>query len=221
MFRGLFITGTDTDVGKTTVAAALMHRYRGLKSLKYWKPIQTGIELSDDTATVEKLGACSQNELHLAGTRLPRPVAPYLAAELTGIRIAISDLLMPGINEPDSVRWVAEGAGGVLVPINESESMVDLISAMGMPVLVVARSSLGTINHTLLTIELLRRCKLDLAGVVMVGDKNEANRKAIEDFGSVSVIAELPYLAELTPETLGRWATSEFDMRGQLARYFK
>lgn len=221
MFRGLFITGTDTDVGKTTVAAALMHRYRGLKALKYWKPIQTGIELSDDTVTVEELGACSQNELHPAGTRLTRPVAPYLAAELTGIRIAISDLLLPGLNEPDSVRWVAEGAGGVLVPINESESMVDLMSAMGMPVLVVARSSLGTINHTLLTLESLRRCRLDLAGVVMVGDKNEANRKAIEDFGSVSVIAELPYLAELTPETLGRWATSEFDMQGQLARYFK
>jgi len=221
MFRGLFITGTDTDVGKTTVAAALMHRYRELKSLKYWKPIQTGIELSDDTVTVEELGACSQNELHPAGTRLTRPVAPYLAAELTGIRIAISDLLLPGLNEPDSVRWVAEGAGGVLVPINESESMVDLMSAMGMPVLVVARSSLGTINHTLLTLESLRRCRLDLAGVVMVGDKNEANRKAIEDFGSVSVIAELPYLAELTPETLGRWATSEFDMQGQLARYFK
>ena len=221
MFRGLFITGTDTDVGKTTVAAALMHRYRGLKALKYWKPIQTGIELSDDTVTVEELGACSQNELHPAGTRLTKPVAPYLAAELTGIRIAISDLLLPGLNEPDSVRWVAEGAGGVLVPINESESMVDLMSAMGMPVLVVARSSLGTINHTLLTLESLRRCRLDLAGVVMVGDKNEANRKAIEDFGSVSVIAELPYLAELTPETLGRWATSEFDMQGQLARYFK
>ncbi len=221
MFRGLFITGTDTDVGKTTVAAALMHRYRGLKSLKYWKPIQTGIELSDDTVTVEELGACSQNELHPACTRLPRPVAPYLAAELAGIRIAISDLLMPGLNEPDSVRWVAEGAGGVLVPINESESMVDLMSAMGMPVLVVARSSLGTINHTLLTIESLRRRKLDLAGVVMVGDKNEANRKAIEQFGSVSVIAELPWFAELTPETLGRWATSEFDTQGQLARYFK
>ena len=103
---------------------------------------------------------------------------------------------MPGLNEPDSVRWVAEGAGGVLVPINESESMVDLMSAMGMPVLVVARSSLGTINHTLLTIESLRRRKLELAGVVMVGDKNEANREAIEQFGSVSVIAEMPYFAD-------------------------
>ena len=170
---------------------------------------------------MQELGACSQNELHPSGTRLPRPVAPYLAAELAGIRIAISDLLTPGLNEPDSVRWVAEGAGGVLVPINESESMVDLMSAMGMPVLVVARSSLGTINHTLLTIESLRRRKLDLAGVVMVGDKNEANRKAIEQFGSVSVIAEMPRFAALTPETLGRWATSEFDTQGQLARYFK
>jgi len=221
MFRGLFITGTDTDVGKTTVAAALMHRYRGLQTLKYWKPVQTGIESSDDTNTVEKLGECRKAELHAAGVRLSRPLAPYLAAELNGTRVTIEDLLAMVKSEPDSVRWIAEGAGGVLVPINESESMTDLMSAMGMPVLIVARSSLGTINHTLLTMEALRSRNLDLAGVVMVGDKNAENRKAIEKFGSIAVIDEMPHFTVLTPEILGRWATSEFDVKGRLACYLK
>ena len=108
MFRGLFITGTDTDVGKTTVAAALMHRYRELKILKYWKPIQTGIESATTPTPFEQLAGCSENELHLSGIRLPGPVAPYLAAELRK-RIAIADLLMPGLNEPDSVPV---GCGG-------------------------------------------------------------------------------------------------------------
>lgn len=221
MFRGLFITGTDTDVGKTTVAAALMHRYRRLGSLRYWKPVQTGIELSDDTNTVRELGACAASELHSSGARLPRPLAPYLAAELSGTRVAIADLIRLASNAPDSVRWLAEGAGGVLVPINESESMIDLMVGIGMPVLIVARSSLGTINHTLLTIESLRHRKLDLAGVVMVGDRNPDNRDAIEKYGAVQVIDEMPRFAALTPETLGRWATTEFDTKGQLTRHFQ
>ena len=221
MFRGLFITGTDTDVGKTTVAAALMHRYRALQTLKYWKPVQTGIESSDDTRTVKELGNCGGSELHLDGIRLPRPVAPYLAAQWSGTRISVSDLIARGIDAPDSVRWIAEGAGGVHVPINESESMIDLMVEMGMPVLIVARSSLGTINHTLLTIEALRARRLTLAGVVMAGPRNADNRQAIERFGKISVIDEMPHFAALTTETLGRWATREFDTSGQLGCYLK
>jgi dethiobiotin synthase len=221
MFRGLFITGTDTDVGKTTVAAALMHRYRALQMLKYWKPVQTGIESGDDTKTVETLGTCVESELHLDGIRLPRPVAPYLASQWSGTRISVSDLIVRGIDAPDSVRWIAEGAGGVHVPLNESESMIDLMVEMGMPVLIVARSSLGTINHTLLTIEALRGRRLGLAGVVMVGPPNADNRQAIERFGNIGVIDEMPRFAPLTPETLGRWATREFDSSGQLERYLK
>jgi dethiobiotin synthetase len=114
-----------------------------------------------------------------------------------------------------------EGAGGILVPINESESVIDLIATLGMPVLVAARSSLGTVNHTLLTIAALRRRMLNVAGVVMVGEKNAANRDAIEKFGSVAVVDEMPYLADLAPETLCAWATSKFDTEGLLARYLR
>jgi dethiobiotin synthetase len=221
MFRGLFITGTDTDVGKTTVAAALLHRYRKYGTLKYWKPVQTGIESSDDTRTVQKLGNCAESELHVAGVRLPGLVAPYLAAARTGTRIAIADLMARGRSEPDSVRWIAEGAGGVLVPINESESMIDLMAQMGMPALVVARPSLGTINHTLLTLEALRRRQIEIAGVILAGNRNTDNRRAIERFGNVLVIDEMPHFETLTPEVLGHWAASEFDKTGQLTRYFQ
>jgi malonyl-CoA O-methyltransferase len=221
MFRGLFITGTDTDVGKTTVAAALMHRYRALQTLRYWKPVQTGIESSDDRKTVEKLGNCDESELHLDGIRLPRPVAPYLAAEWSGTRVSVSDLIARAVHAPNSVRWIVEGAGGVHVPLNESESMIDLMVEMGMPVLIVARSSLGTINHTLLTIEALRGRKLGLAGVVMAGFPNTDNRQAIERFGNIRVIDEMPQFAPLTPEALGRWARREFDTNGQLERYLR
>lgn len=221
MLRGLFITGTDTDVGKTAVAAALMHRYREFHTLKYWKPIQTGIEVSDDTATVRKLGGCDDSELFDSGIRLPGAVAPYLAAEQSGTHVTIADVTRRVENQPDSVRWVVEGAGGVLVPINESEFMVDLMVGLGMPVLVVTRSSLGTINHTLLTIKDLRRRNHEVAGVIMVGPKSEANRRAIERFGSVAVIDEMPQFPALTLESLGRWATSKFDTEGHLAGYFK
>jgi len=221
MLRGLFVTGTDTAVGKTTVAAALMHRYRGLGALRYWKPIQTGIEEDDDTRTVMQLADCIEGEVHTGGIRLPRPVAPYLAAELHGTRVVIADVLEWVRREPQEIRWIAEGAGGVLVPLNESESMVDLMVTLQLPVLIAARSTLGTINHTLMTLETLRRRNLEIAGIILVGNRNPANREAIGRFGNVTVIGEMPHFTALTTDSLGQWATSEFDRSGLLARYFQ
>jgi malonyl-CoA O-methyltransferase len=99
--------------------------------------------------------------------------------------------------------------------------MIDLMASLQMPVLVAARTSLGTINHTLLTLEAIRRRKLEAAGVVMVGPNNPSNREAIERFGSVAVVGEIPHFDRLAPETFGAWATSEFDRNGRLARYFR
>jgi dethiobiotin synthase len=219
MLNGLFVTGTDTDVGKTAVAAALMLRYRDLGTLKYWKPIQTGVEQDDDTATVQSLG-CLRSEVFAPGIRLHRPLAPYLAAELSGVRITISDLRACLGEDAMSARWVAEGAGGPLVPINESEFMTDLMVQLGMPVLVVARSSLGTINHTLMTLEILRSRTLNVAGVVMVGEPNPSNCDAIQRFGDVEVVGEMPVFPKLTADALAGWATMEFDPQGHLQSYF-
>src|SRR6476646_10568710 len=156
MLRGLFVTGTDTDVGKSVVSATLMHRYRHLGNVRYWKPIQTGIETDDHTATVKRLGTCRETEVFNGGVRLPRPLSPHHAARLSNTRIGIPELGKLIEGEAASYRWVIEGAGGVMVPINESDLMTDFMAYLGLPILVAARSTLGTINHTLLTLQALR-----------------------------------------------------------------
>ena len=231
--RGIFVTGTDTNVGKTVVAAALMLRYRKETRLRYWKPIQTGsrepgsgIRGDDDTSEVARLSRASDAEIVNCGIRLRDPVSPHLAARRAGTRIrvrSVTDTLKeidrPGSRIPDPgsrPRWIIEGAGGALVPLNEREMMADLIQALDLPVLVAARSTLGTINHTCMTIEVLRRRMLRVAGVVMVGEPNDENRLAIERYGAAEVIAQMPRFDPLTPEALDAWVHAEFDRSGVL-----
>jgi dethiobiotin synthetase len=217
MTRGLFISGTDTGIGKTVVAAALMHRYRNELKLRYWKPIQTGIEQDNDTEVVRALGHCSKDEILDDGVRLKRPLSPHLAAKLSGTRITVDQIHRTLRAHADQrVSWIIEGAGGVLVPINESEQMVHLAEALRLPVLVVVSTKLGTINHTLLTVEALRRRALIIAGVVMVGDRDTDNREAIEAYGAVSVLGEMPTFAPLDSNSVRGWALSEFDTKSVL-----
>jgi dethiobiotin synthase len=220
MLHGLFITGTGTSVGKTVVASALMHRYRSSVPLRYWKPVQTGIEQDDDTAAVRHLGNCSEGELLDDGIRLSGPVSPHLAAELNQTHIHIPELIRMVETQP-STNWLIEGAGGVLVPLNESELMMDLMAALQLPVLVVSRADLGTINHTLLTLSALRTRGLRIAGVVMVGVRNSSNREAIEHYGNVAVLGEMPDLPTLTPEAVALWASAELDPSGSLWSHFQ
>ena len=222
MTRGLFITGTDTGVGKTVLAAAVMQRYRSQLPLCYWKPIQTGIEQDDDTAVVRSLGECNEQEILDEGVRLKRPLSPHLAAKLSGRRINIAEThQILTSHDCRQVSWIVEGAGGVLAPINESEQMIDLTQALNLPVLIAARTSLGTINHTLLTIEALRRRALIVAGVVMVGEKNSDNRETIESHGAVRVLGEMPTFSDLTAKSVRKWALAEFDTRGVLADHLQ
>ena len=229
MFRGVFVTGTDTGVGKTVVCAALMHRYRsprpgsgaGRSTIRYWKPIQTGVDRDDDTREVQRLGGCNAREILRDGVRLRRPLSPHLAARLNGVTIDVQTLLGALSTQAPSSRWIVEGAGGALVPINESELMTDLMVRLALPLVVVARTRLGTINHTLLTLEALAARSLSVAGVVMVGRHNLENRRAIETYGRVRVIGELPPLDPLTPRALGRWAASELDPAGRLQEWLR
>jgi dethiobiotin synthase len=224
MFRGIFVTGTDTCVGKTVVSAALMLRYRAEAPLRYWKPVQTGIEQGDDSAEVARLAslparkgpAYGYEEILACGVRLPRPVSPHLAARLSGRAIAIQPLVDVLGAQPSDARWIVEGAGGALVPLNDRETMADLMIALALPVLVVARSTLGTINHTWLTIEALRRRELAVAGVVMVGPPDDENRAAIERYGETSVVATMPRFDPLTSDRLASWVSTGLDPDGRL-----
>ena len=216
MLRGVFVTGTDTNIGKTLVSAALMSKYRTKVPLRYWKPVQTGIERDDDTREVQRLAACRPEETLNEGIRLSRPLSPHLAARLSGFRIEIQPLVDIIASEPASDRWIVEGAGGALVPVNDTELMADLMVRLALPVVVVARARLGTINHTLLTLEALRARSLVVGGVVMVGPRNEENCRAIETYGGVRVLGQLPRMSPLTPKALARWAAAELDPEGRL-----
>ncbi len=215
MPRGLFVTGTDTGVGKSVVSATLFHRYRGSQLLRYWKPIQTGIESDNDTADVARLGGCDDGEIFDRGVRLARPVSPHLAARLSGYTIDTDQLVDSFRHEDRDDRWIVEGAGGVLVPINDREIMADLMVLLDLPVVVVARTALGTINHTLLTLDALRQRALTVAGVVMVGPQDADACEAIARYGHVAVLGQMPMFVPLTAAALATWAP-HLDTEGRL-----
>ncbi len=193
--QGFFVTGTDTDVGKTVVSAWLLAHL----DAAYWKPVQAGTEPATDSATVRRLAELSGDRILPEAYVLPDAIAPHEAARRAGVVIDMAKLTAP----PATDRLlVVEGAGGMLVPLTDTAYMVDLAAELHLPLILVARSTLGTINHTLLSIEALRRRGLPLAGVVMNGPETPHNRAAIERYGEVNVIAEIPWLPELTRATL-------------------
>lgn len=204
--NGIFVTGTDTNVGKTVVSAAFVLALRGGKNVFYWKPVQTGIEADDDTQTVRRLADCFDSEIFDSGFRLEKPLSPHLSAKLSGVEITIEKILDFLPEEAGERFWIIEGAGGLFVPLSDDELMIDLIKRLDLPIVIAARSGLGTINHTLLTVEVLRNRGLKILGVVMNGEPNRENRDAIEHFGAVKVLAEMPRFETLTGENLSSWA---------------
>jgi len=215
VLRGVFVTGTDTGIGKTVMSAALLVRYGSSAPVRYWKPIQTGIDHDDDTLTVSTLAGDSGRPPLNAGVRLPRPLSPHLAARYAGQTIALEPLLSLAASQSLNERFIVEGAGGVLVPINDSALMVDFMCKLALPVLLIARSTLGTINHTLLTVEALRSRRLSVAGVIMNGPPNDDNREAIERYGQVHVLGQVPSFDHVGRDTVARMA-SLIDPDGRL-----
>lgn len=198
------------------VSAAVLARYAGA-ALRYWKPVQTGIEQDDDTRTVESLtGATVLN----AGVRLPRPLSPHLAARLAGRTIDVTALVATAERQPASERFVVEGAGGVLVPLTDDALVVDLMRQLAMPAVVVARTTLGTINHTLLTLEALRSRDIPVAGVVLNGPENVENQNAIAVYGRVAILGHLPIIEPLTRDALARDA-ARLDPDHRLAEFLR
>lgn len=192
----IFITGTDTGVGKTVVSAILTAGLDGF----YWKPIQSGLEEETDTEWVREKTELSDEHFFIETYRFAMPLSPHAAALHEGVRIDLDSFHVPEV--PASRHLIIEGAGGIMVPLNENHLMTDLIKRLSAPVLLVARSSLGTINHTLLSLEQLRREGLEVMGVVMNGPRNKENREAIEHYGSIRVLAELEPIMDIDPLNL-------------------
>lgn len=191
MTSGWIVTGTDTGVGKTVVAAGLAGHF----GARYWKPVQAGLEDESDSDTVRRLTAGRASVLPEA-YRLNTPCSPHEAARIDGVRIGA--LPLPEGNGP----LVVEGAGGVLVPVSEDRLYVDLFAGWGLPVILVARTSLGTINHSLLSLEALRARGIAVAGVIFSGEENAASEEAIVRMGQCRHLGRLPRLDPLNAETL-------------------
>ena len=200
---GFFVAGTDTDVGKTLVSAWLLSHLDGV----YWKPIQAGTEPTTDSATVQRLAELPVGHVLPEAYLLPEPIAPHEAARRAGIALDMEKITLP----PHDGLAVVEGAGGLMVPIADGAYMIDLADALDLPIILVTRSTLGTINHTLLSLEAIRRRGLPLAGVVISGPETPHNRAAIERFGQVEVIAEIPFLETVDRSTL-RTIDPELDL---------
>lgn len=189
--NSFFVTGSDTNVGKTVVCAIMMAGLQGW----YWKPVQCGLEEKTDAAMVLDLSGLPADRIFPETFRLAAPLSPHAAAAREGIVIKLSDFSLPECSGP----LIVEGAGGVLVPLNDTDFMLDLMAILGLPVLLVARSTLGTINHTLLSVEAIRSRGLEICGVVLGGPINRDNRQAIEQYGKVRVLFEVEPLLQVTP----------------------
>jgi dethiobiotin synthetase len=199
MSRGFVVTGTDTGVGKTVIAAGLA----GHLGARYWKPIQAGLDEETDSDAVRRLTEGRAQVLPEA-YRLTTPCSPHEAARIDGVQIDPALLALPAGKTP----LVVEGAGGVLVPVNDDTLFVDLFAEWGLPVVLVARTTLGTINHSLLSLEALRARDLDVAGIIFSGDENVASEAAIIHFGQCRHMGRVPLIEPLTPallaEAIGR-----------------
>ncbi len=220
----LAVVGTGTEVGKTVVSAVLLARYASRPDhaapLAYWKPVATGSRDGRDVEEVARLAPPSVEVL--PETYLFRePLSPHLAARLDGASIDPARLLAElsrHRSEKPGRALVVEGAGGLLVPLTDTDLLADLFAAARLPCILAALSGLGTINHTLLSLEALRARKMEIAGVVLNGPPNPENRAAIERFGRVPVIAELPPLPSLDRAAVAQ-AAEGFDREGALAHH--
>jgi len=183
----LFITGISTDVGKTIASAIIVEALQA----DYWKPIQAGDLNHSDTHKVQSLVSNSQSHFHSNSYALQTLASPHLAAAIDGLTIAMNQIQEPKTNN----HLVVEGAGGILVPLNETQSVVDLIQP-DYKVIVVSRHYLGSINHTLLTIEALKNRQIQVAGIIFSGDENTSSESIILSRTAVPFlgrIAQEPY----------------------------
>ncbi len=181
------VTGTDTDIGKTVFCAGLC----AMLGARYWKPVQAGLPTDS-----EVVAALAGVEIVPERYRLKLPASPHQAAAEEGIAID------PAALTPPNGPVVIEGAGGLMVPLNHDTLFLDVFARWQLPLILCARTRMGTINHTLLSIEAIRARAVPLLGVAFVGDANTESEKAIVQFGKVKRLGRLPVVEPLTPARL-------------------
>lgn len=183
------VTGTDTNIGKTVFSAGLC----GLLGLRYWKPVQAGLEGATDSEMVAELGGV---ETLPEAYRLKLPASPHQAAAAEDVAID------PDALNPPKGPLVIEGAGGLMVPLTRKALFIDVFARWRIPLILCARTRLGTINHTLLSVEAIRTRGIPLLGVAFIGEANEESERIITEIGKVKRLGRLPVIEPLTPGRL-------------------
>ena len=201
--NAIIVTGTDTEIGKTVFSAALT----AALGASYWKPVQAGTD-EDGQGDAETVARLSGRPVLPSAYRLKTPCSPHRAAEIDGVTIDRERLALPQVEGP----LVVEGAGGVLVPVTRQMLFADLFAHWGRPVVLVARTGLGTINHSLLSIEALRSRGVPILGIAFVGEGVEDSEATIAAIGGVKRLGRLPRLDVLNRETLAEAFAANFDI---------
>jgi dethiobiotin synthetase len=188
------VTGIGTEIGKSITSAVLV------KYLKadYWKPIQSGDLDYSDTMKVQKLVSNLQTKFHIESYRLTQPYSPHYSAKLDEVNISLSEIKLPETEN----NLIVEGAGGLMVPLNDKDLIIDLIAHLGLEVILVSKNYLGSINHTLLSIEALKNRNIPIKGIIFNGERNPATEEIIENLTGVNVIGRIPNLTKISKESI-------------------
>jgi dethiobiotin synthetase len=202
MTGGYIITGTDTGIGKTVFASMLTLALTGI----YWKPLQSGTKDGTDSQIARKLTGLPDDHFASEAYILTQPLSPHRAAELDGVTIDIEKLKPPASPFP----LIIEGAGGLMVPLTWDVLSIDVFKRWGLPVILCARTTLGTINHTLLSIEALKNRAIPVHGIAFVGPENPDTMRTIAEFSGVKILGRLPPLEAVEKSTLEKAFAENF-----------
>ncbi len=200
LMNSFIVTGTDTDLGKSVVAAM----YTLGLGMKYYKPIQSGTEDETDRQAIKRMTGLGDDRVLEDGIVLSQPLSPHRSAELDNVEIDLSTIV------PNQEGLVVEGAGGLMVPVNRQTLYIDVFAEWKLPVVLASRTGLGTINHTLLSLEAMRKRDIEILGVAFVGDDNPDNMRTISEMGDVKVLGRVPIMETINADALSQVFTENF-----------
>jgi dethiobiotin synthetase len=194
MSKTYFITGIGTGIGKTIVSSIITEKLQA----DYWKPIQSGDLHESDSMKIESLISNNKTVIHHEAFKLTQPLSPHLSAKLDSVELSIDKLSTPSTDN----TLVIEGAGGLMVPLNDQELLVDYIIALNVEVILVSQNYLGSINHTLLSLELLKARNVAVKGIIYNGVSNNETERYINQYSQVKILGNIPILDIITKETI-------------------